>query len=31
MYGTQEGDGKATISNEKQIILTAEHIVAAMK
>ena len=26
MYGAQEGDGKATISNEKQILMTADII-----
>ena len=31
MYGAQEGDGKPTISNEKQIFLTANHIFNAMK
>ena len=31
MYGAQEGDGKPTISNEKQIFITAEHIVKAME
>lgn len=31
MYGAQEGDGKPTISNEKQISLTAEHVVRLME
>ena len=31
MYGAQEGDGKPTISNEKQIFITAEHIVKVME
>ena len=31
MYGAQEGDGKPTISNEEQIVLTANHIFDAMK
>lgn len=31
MYGTQDGDGKPAISNEKQISLTAEHILKMME
>ena len=31
MYGPQDGDGKATISNEEQIILTAAHILKMME
>lgn len=31
MYGTQDGDGKPTISNEEQIFLTAEHIFKTME
>lgn len=31
MYGSQEGDGKPKISNEEQILLTAEHILGEMK
>jgi hypothetical protein len=31
MYGPQEGDGAPTISNEEQILLTANHIFDVMK
>ena len=31
MYGEQEGDGKPAISNEEQILITAEQIFAAME
>lgn len=31
MYGAQEGDGKPAISNEQQILLTAEQIIGAME
>jgi len=31
MYGAQDGDGIAAITNEEQISLTAEHIVKMMK
>lgn len=31
MYGAQEGDGKPAISNEEQILLTANHILNGMK
>lgn len=31
MYGEQEGDGKPAISNEEQILLTANHILNGMK
>ena len=30
MYGTQDGDGKPTISNEEQIVLTVENIIKMM-
>ncbi|MBE6892896.1 MAG: alpha/beta hydrolase [Ruminococcaceae bacterium] len=31
MYGAQDGDGKPTISNEQQILLTAEQIIKIME
>lgn len=31
MYGTQEGDGTPTITNEEQIYLTAEYITELIK